>query len=280
MQDWPLRQHDVLARRLMETDMTNRLTLFAALGAAALGASACSSSSTTSGYAALVQPTGAAAYRSEWDDGQRNRDAALAARTPSETVDYDSAYAAQLDGDVNVVAFPWQKMNKKFLRQQVRYFGQEPSGTIVIDASRKFLYLVQDDGLAMRYGIAVGKEGHGWTGNARMQWKQKWPTWTPPAEMIARKPELQKYADGLAGSPANPLGARAMYLFKGGKDTLYRIHGTDKPFSIGKAASSGCFRMINQDVIDLYSRGSADALPSTCAHRSRRSPSSAASVSR
>ncbi|MEL6751252.1 MAG: L,D-transpeptidase [Pseudomonadota bacterium] len=234
--------------------MTNRSITFAALGAAALAASACSTSSSTSGYSALVQPTGAGAYQKEWDSGQRNRDFALAARQPTETVDYDSAYAARLDGDVSVVAFPWQKMNKKFLRQQVRYFGQEPAGTIVVDASKKFLYFVQPGGLAMRYGIAVGKEGYGWTGNSVMQWKQKWPTWTPPAEMIERKPELKKYADGLAGSPANPLGARAMYLFKDGKDTLYRIHGTDKPFSIGKAASSGCFRMINQDVMDLYDR--------------------------
>ena len=143
-------------------------------------------------------------------------------------------------------------MNSKYLRQQVAYYGSEAPGTIVIDARRKHLYLVEPGRKAMRYGIAVGKEGYGWTGSARLQWKQKWPTWTPPKEMIERKPELQKYADGLAGSPQNPLGARAMYLFKNGKDTLYRIHGTDKPFSVGKAASSGCFRMINPDVISLY----------------------------
>ena len=125
---------------------------------------------------------------------------------------------------------------------------------MIVDARRKLLYLVQPGGMAIRYGIAVGKEGYGWTGSSVLQWKQKWPTWTPPAEMIERKPELQKYADGLEGSPENPLGARAMYLFKNGRDTLYRIHGTTQPFSIGKAASSGCFRMINQDVIDLYER--------------------------
>ncbi len=169
-------------------------------------------------------------------------------------VDYPLIYAARQDGDISVPAFDYKRMNSKYLRQQVAYYGSEAPGTIVIDAKHRHLYLVQPGRKAMRYGIAVGKEGFGWTGSARLQWKQKWPTWTPPKEMIERKPELQKYADGLAGSPANPLGARAMYLFKNGKDTLYRIHGTDKPHSIGRAASSGCFRMINQDVIDLYQR--------------------------
>lgn len=169
-------------------------------------------------------------------------------------VDYPAIYAARQDGDIAIPAFDYTRMNSKYLRQQVAYYGSEAPGTIVIDAKRKHLYLVEPGRKAMRYGIAVGKEGYGWTGSARLQWKQKWPTWTPPKEMIERKPELQKYADGLAGSTENPLGARAMYLFKNGKDTLYRIHGTDKPFSIGKAASSGCFRMINQDVMDLYAR--------------------------
>ena len=135
-----------------------------------------------------------------------------------------------------------------------RFFGPEAPGTIVVDVSGPYLYLVQPGGMAMRYGIAVGREGYGWTGTAKVQWKQKWPTWTPPPEMIARKPELKKYAEGLEGGSDNPLGARAMYLYKDGKDTMYRIHGTTKPFSIGHKASSGCFRMINHDVIDLYAR--------------------------
>ena len=182
------------------------------------------------------------------------RDAAFSNRAQPQTFDYPSIYAGISDEGVTVPSFDYTKMNPKFLRQQVRYFGPERVGTIVVDAKRRLLYLVQPGGMAMRYGIAVGKEGYGWTGSAVLQWKQKWPTWTPPAEMIARKPELAKYAKGLEGSPRNPLGARAMYLFKDGRDTLYRIHGTDKPYSIGKAASSGCFRMINQDVMDLYSR--------------------------
>ena len=107
---------------------------------------------------------------------------------------------------------------------------------------------------ALRYGIAVGKEGYAWFGDAVMKWKQKWPTWTPPPEMIARKPDLKEFEDGMPAGVNNPLGARALYLFKNNRDTLFRIHGTNRPHSIGKAASSGCFRMINQDVIDLYGR--------------------------
>ncbi len=216
--------------------------------------SGCTSISSTNGYAALEGLPKIVSRSPEYDASHRTRDRIMATRTPTETVDYAQAYAAKLDGDVSVSAFDYQNMNRKFLRQQVRYFGSEPAGTIVVDANAKFLYFVQPNGLAMRYGIAVGKEGYGWTGNSNMQWKQKWPTWTPPAEMIERHPEYAKYAEGLEGSPSNPLGARAMYLFKGGKDTLYRIHGTNKPHSICKAASSGCFRMINQDVIDLYDR--------------------------
>ncbi|MEL6947197.1 MAG: L,D-transpeptidase [Pseudomonadota bacterium] len=175
-------------------------------------------------------------------------------RSQLQQFDYASIYGAMADDGNQIPAFNYTKMAPRFLRQEVHYFGGEAKGTIIVDARRRHLYLVLGNRRAIRYGIAVGKEGHAWTGNARLQWKQPWPTWTPPPEMIERKPSLKKYADGLKGSPANPLGARAMYLFKNGKDTLYRIHGTDKPHSIGRAASSGCFRMVNQDVIDLYNR--------------------------
>ena len=194
-------------------------------------------------------------YRGTSDyESFKARDRAYALRAQPEQFKYSEIYAAAVDDGIAIPAFNYSKMSKRFLRQQVRFFGPERPGTIVVDARNRYLYLVQPNGMAMRYGIAVGKEGFGWTGSAVLQWKQKWPTWTPPAEMIARKPELAKYAEGLKGSTKNPLGARAMYLFKDGKDTLYRIHGTDKPHTIGLAASSGCFRMINQDVIDLYSR--------------------------
>ncbi|MDD9909969.1 MAG: L,D-transpeptidase [Ahrensia sp.] len=216
---------------------------------------ACTSTSGNSGLSSsFSSPQGSASK----EVVVRGRTSNYVGRTPGRPalseIDYPLIYGARNDGGVAIEAFDYKRMDPKFLRQQVAYFGPEPPGTIIVDAKRRHLYLVEPGRKAMRYGIAVGKEGHAWTGSARLQWKQKWPTWTPPKEMIERKPELKKYADGLAGSPQNPLGARAMYLFKNGKDTLYRIHGTDKPHSIGKAASSGCFRMINQDVIDLYDR--------------------------
>ncbi|EFL89963.1 L,D-transpeptidase [Ahrensia sp. R2A130] len=208
---------------------------------------------TTAGYAALTGPASVSRL-SETEQGIYQSRKIRSQVQKSVTFDYALEYSGRQDGEVFVEAFDYTKMNKRYLRQEVAYFGAERPGTILVDARRKFLYLIQPNKTAIRYGIAVGKEGYGWTGNSILQWKQKWPTWTPPKEMIERKPELAKYAEGLGGGSDNPLGARAMYLFKNGKDTLYRIHGTNKPYSIGKAASSGCFRMINQDVIDLYSR--------------------------
>ena len=213
----------------------------------------CTSGSSTSGYAALTGP----APLSRLSEDERRIETSRRIQSQvqkSQSFDYALEYAGRQDGVVYVEAFDYTKMNKRYLRQEVAYFGQEQPGTILVDARRKFLYLIQPNKTAIRYGIAVGKEGYGWTGNSILQWKQKWPTWTPPKDMIERKPELKKYAEGLGGGSDNPLGARAMYLFKNGKDTLYRIHGTNKPYSIGKAASSGCFRMITQDVIALYSR--------------------------
>jgi lipoprotein-anchoring transpeptidase ErfK/SrfK len=128
--------------------------------------------------------------------------------------------------------------------------GETP-GTVVIDTSQRYLYLVQPDGKALRYGVGVGKEGFGWTGEANVQNKQEWPDWVPPPEMLERRPDLPLR---MSGGPENPLGARAMYLWKDGKDTLFRIHGTNEPLTIGKAMSSGCIRMINFDVEDLYER--------------------------
>ena len=128
--------------------------------------------------------------------------------------------------------------------------GEAP-GTIVINTSERYLYLVQPNGKALRYGVGVGKEGFGWSGTAEVKNKQEWPDWVPPPEMLERRPDLPLR---MSGGPENPLGARAMYLWKDGKDTLFRIHGTNEPLTIGKAMSSGCIRMINFDVEDLYSR--------------------------
>jgi lipoprotein-anchoring transpeptidase ErfK/SrfK len=146
-------------------------------------------------------------------------------------------------------------IDPQFLRQTVAYRSPYSAGTIVVDPHKRFLYLVQKDGQATRYGVGVGREGLAFSGTGTVQEKREWPHWTPTSAMIARQPErYAKLAKGMEGGAGNPLGARALYLFKDGKDTRYRIHGTTEPDSIGKAVSSGCIRMMNQDVIDLYSR--------------------------
>jgi len=144
----------------------------------------------------------------------------------------------------------------------VRFATAETPGTIVVDPPSHVLYLVQGGGQALQYEVGVGKEGYGWSGVAFVHDKQEWPDWYPPKEMIQRQPELKRYLSelqsglGMHGGPGNPLGARAMYLWQGNKDTLFRIHGTVEPWTIGKSVSSGCIRMINQDAIDLYQRAS------------------------
>ena len=141
-----------------------------------------------------------------------------------------------------------------FRRQVVTFRTKEKPGTIIIDSNKHFLYLVQPGFKAIRYGIGVGREGFGWAGIVRVGRKAEWPVWTPPAEMIARDPKAAKYKDGMPGGPDNPLGARAMYLYEGSQDTIYHIHGTVEPWSIGLNISSGCIRMNNDDVTDLYER--------------------------
>ncbi len=134
-----------------------------------------------------------------------------------------------------------------YRKQAVAYEGREAPGTIVIDTPSKFLYLVQGGGQAIRYGIGVGRPGFAWAGMKTITRKAEWPGWTPPPEMIKRRPDLPRHMEG---GPANPLGARAMYL----GTSLYRIHGTNEPYTIGQNVSSGCIRMMNEDVIDLYGR--------------------------
>ena len=135
----------------------------------------------------------------------------------------------------------------KFEKQLVDYTGKESAGTIVVDTPNKFLFLVQGNGKALRYGIGVGKPGFTWSGTKQISAKKEWPDWTPPAEMLLRRPDLPRHMEG---GPQNPLGARAMYL----GSTLYRIHGSNEPWTIGTNVSSGCIRMRNEDVIDLYGR--------------------------
>ncbi len=138
-------------------------------------------------------------------------------------------------------------VNPKYFKQVVEYPTQEKPGTIVIDTPNRFLYLVQEDGKALRYGIGVGRPGFEWAGVKSITAMKEWPDWRPPKEMLARRPDLPTY---MAGGPQNPLGARAMYL----GSTLYRIHGSNEPDTIGTAVSSGCIRMRNEDVIDLYGK--------------------------
>lgn len=154
-----------------------------------------------------------------------------------------------------------KKQVRKAAKQKIAYKGREvvdfdtseKPGTIIVRTRERALYQVMPDGQAMRYLVAVGKEGFAWSGTARIGMKRKNPTWTPPAEMIKRTPKYAKWRNGMPGGiPENPLGARALYLFDGGGDTMYRIHGTNAPSSIGTAASSGCIRMLNREVVELF----------------------------
>ncbi|MGU3662682.1 L,D-transpeptidase [Methylobacterium sp. A49B] len=178
----------------------------------------------------------------------------------NEPIDYAKAYGPVADDVFPIQAFNYKKMNPAFLRQEIAYHGPYEPGTIIVDPRAHQLTLVEQNGRARRYGVGVGKQGFSWSGTATVNSKQAWPDWYPPKEMIARSPKLASEVDklqsglGVAGGLRNPLGARAMYLWQGNKDTLFRIHGTLEPFSIGKSVSSGCIRMINQDAIDLFSR--------------------------
>ena len=146
---------------------------------------------------------------------------------------------------------PKRSIDPRYLPAFVRYPTAESPGTIIIDPASRYLYLVLEDGTAKRYGVGVGRQGFGWSGTVQVARKAEWPGWTPPAAMRKRQPELPQYMEG---GPNNPLGARALYLYKGGRDTLYRIHGSNEPWTIGHAVSSGCIRMRNEDVTDLYMR--------------------------
>ena len=193
------------------------------IGGAAMGLSACSAAS------------------ERWGDIQ-------------EANSYRGSYEAMPNERFPLPAVNIGSVPRKYHRQLVSYRGAEPAGTVVVDPHHHHLYLVRGDGKAVRYGIGVGRAGFEWAGRARIGAKKQWPTWTPPSEMIARRPDLEKYRRGMAPGLENPLGARALYLFDGGRDTLYRIHGTNEPQSIGKSVSSGCIRLFNQDIIDLYER--------------------------
>jgi lipoprotein-anchoring transpeptidase ErfK/SrfK len=165
-----------------------------------------------------------------------------------------AAWADVADDAFPLPPFNYSKTPEPFRPTVVNYRGRQRSGTIIVDTAARQIYLVLDGGQAKRWGCAVGKDGFRWAGLADVGRKVMWPRWTPPKEMIERSPEKAKWANGMPGGPDNPLGARALYLFQNGQDTLFRIHGTTEPRSIGTNASSGCIRMINQDVVELFRR--------------------------
>lgn len=171
----------------------------------------------------------------------------------AETGDLAAMYGAVSDAGWAVPAVT--KLAARNVRQIVDDPTGEPVGTVVIDPANRFLYLVMENGKAMRYGVGVGKAGLAFSGQAVVGRKASWPSWRPTDNMIRRDPEqYAQWAGGMEGGLANPLGARALYLYRDGRDTLYRIHGTNQPWSIGQAVSSGCIRLMNQDIIDLHSR--------------------------
>ncbi|WP_375679004.1 MULTISPECIES: L,D-transpeptidase [unclassified Bartonella] len=164
-------------------------------------------------------------------------------------------YAPVTNETYSLPAVDLATIDPKYWRQEVIYYTSYAPGTLVIDTQECFLYLIGENGKALRYGIGVGKEGLAFEGEGVIQRKRRWPNWAPTAAMMAREPERYGHlGKGMPPGPDNPLGARALYLFKNGKDTLFRIHGSHESWSIGRAISSGCIRLLNQDIIDLYDR--------------------------
>ncbi len=169
---------------------------------------------------------------------------------------YRLMYGPQADTPFPIAAVDLTRIDPTYLRRDVdlpSYVPNEP-GRVVVDPRNRFVFFVQPGNRATRYGAGVGREGFAWNGGAAIRDKRPWPTWTPPPAMVARDPNARPWAAGMPGGPENPLGARALYLYQGNRDTLYRIHGTNQPWTIGTAASSGCIRMLNHDIVDLYNR--------------------------
>ncbi|MBU1333378.1 MAG: L,D-transpeptidase [Alphaproteobacteria bacterium] len=169
---------------------------------------------------------------------------------------YQRMYGEVIGEPHRVAAMDLRRVDPVWWRQEVPYMTSERPGTLVVDTPARFLYLVLEGGRALRYGIGVGKdESLVFRGTASIGRKAEWPRWTPTKSMIAREPDRYgPYAGGMEGGETNPLGPRALYLYKNGNDTLFRIHGTTEPYTIGTNVSSGCIRLMNQDIIDLYAR--------------------------
>lgn len=177
----------------------------------------------------------------------------VAAEPPRHAVppDVQMMYGPLVDEGYALRAADMTLVDPLYWRQQVVDPTGEKPGTVVVDTANRFLYHVGEAGMATRYGVGIGRDGFAWAGRAHIAYKKKWPTWTPPSEMIDRQPELEQYRHGMEPGIGNPLGARAMYIHQGQVDTIYRIHGNPDETSIGKAVSSGCVRLLQQDVIHL-----------------------------
>jgi len=170
------------------------------------------------------------------------------------TINEQTNYAALPNEQFPLKTVAFDKIKPELRRTEVAYTTTHPAGSVVVDTPARRAYYILGNGRAIRYGVGVGRAGLALAGNAYVGRKAEWPTWTPTANMQRREERYRKLAGGMPGGPNNPLGARAMYLYRGGNDTHFRIHGTNQPESIGHAMSSGCIRMMNHDVIDLYSR--------------------------
>jgi len=178
---------------------------------------------------------------------------------------FEEMYASKRDGGFTIPAIPYQRVPERYLRQVVRDTTGERPGSIVVNTRQHYLFLTLGNGNAIRYGVGLGRAGFEWSGRANVERKARWPKWFPPNEMIDREPELEKYRasydssrgiwlGGMEPGVTNPLGARALYIYQDGRDTLYRLHGNPQWSSIGQSVSSGCVRLMNQDVIDLHRR--------------------------
>ena len=164
-----------------------------------------------------------------------------------------AAMYAAIDDDLYPIrASRMELVPERYWRQEVVDPTGEAPGTVIVDTTDRFLYHVRDNGMAMRYGVGIGAAGFEWAGRAHIAYKREWPTWTPPSDMIARHPELEIYRKGMEPGPDNPMGPRALYIHQGNVDTLYRIHGNPDENTIGRAVSSGCVRLLPQDVIHLH----------------------------
>jgi lipoprotein-anchoring transpeptidase ErfK/SrfK len=163
-------------------------------------------------------------------------------------------YRALPDERFPVPAVALDELDPRFVRKVIAYPTPEKPGTVIVDTAARYLYHVNDNGTAVRYGVGIGAAGFEWSGRAHIAYKREWPTWTPPGDMIRRQPELERWRKGMPPGIDNPLGARSLYIHQGNRDTLYRIHGTGEAHSIGKAVSSGCVRLLHQDVIHLHQR--------------------------